>query len=387
MALVTNSRTPANNYHTEATSITLEWTAHTTAGEDITDSLLAWRVSGGSWQYERRSWPAGTHAVAHTRRVYPDPGDLVQWFVGAIYVIAGGSGSNYQSATWSAYRNRDTTPPVIAGVLPSTGSVAPGSSGITCQCTVTDNVSVSWVRLYVDGVLEQSWVGSGDKGHPLAGLGVSHTKKLTLGPHTYRFEAADSSGNTASTGNININVTNGLPVVPPGAITVAGQAGAVSVANLGNVAVSWPEFLDGNPEDSLTYTLENRAVGGAWTEVATGIDGLSYDWSPDIGLGAAELRVKANDGTGDSGYLARAQITIVSSQSPTAPVLVTPAGGENWREGETHEVSWTPASHPEGLPMNIEMQFSALGDFSDAIPVAVMPNTGSYDWTLSTELV
>ena len=239
MALVTNSRTPANNYHTEATSITLEWTAHTTAGEDITDSLLAWRVSGGSWQYERRSWPAGTHGVAHTRRVYPDPGDLVQWFVGAIYVSPGGSGHNYQSATWLAYRDPDTTAPVIAGVLPAAGSVAPGSSGVVFRCNVTDTVSVSWVRLYVDGVLEQSWVGSGDK---------SHTKKLTLGPHTYRFEAADGSGNTASTGNINITVINGLPAVPPGAIAVAGETGPVSVANLGNVAVSWPAFSTGTPK-------------------------------------------------------------------------------------------------------------------------------------------
>jgi hypothetical protein len=378
VALVTNSRTPANNYHTEATSITLEWTAHTTAGEDITDSLLAWRISGGSWQYERRSWPAGTHSVAHTRRVFPDPGDLVQWFVGAIYVSPGGGGSNYQSATWSAYRDRDTTAPVIAGVLPASGNVAPGSSGVAFQCNVTDNVSLAWVRLYIDGVLEQSWVGSGAK---------SYTKKLALGPHTYRFEAADGSGNTASTGNINITVINGLPAVPPGAIAVADQTGAVAVANLGHVAVTWPAFLDGNPEDILTYTLENRPAGGTWTPVATGIDGLSYDWSPDIGLGAAELRVKANDGTGDSGYLARAQITIVSSQSPTAPVLVTPAGGENWREGETHTIEFTPATHPEGLPIVIEAEFSALGDFSDAVPVGIFANSGDEDWTLGTDLV
>ena len=121
--------------------------------------------------------------------------------------------------------------------------------------------------------------------------------------------------------------------------------------------------------------------------MATGIDGLSYDWSPDIGLGAAELRVKANDGTGDSGYLARAQITIVSSQSPTAPVLVTPAGGENWREGETHTIEFTPATHPEGLPIVIEAEFSALGDFSDAVPVGIFANSGDEDWTLGTDLV
>ena len=262
--------------------------------------------------------------------------------------------AHYQSAR-SAYRTRPTPSSrhsPLDGVAPAVRA-SPSNN-------VTDNVSLAWVRLYIDGVLEQSWVGSGAK---------SYTKKLALGPHTYRFEAADGSGNTASTGNISITVINGLPAVPPGAIAVAGETGPVSVANLGNVAVSWPAFLDGNPEDSLTYTLENRAVGGAWTEVATGIDGLSYDWSPDIGLGAAELRVKANDGTGDSGYLIRTGITIVSSQSPTEPVLLTPSGGESWREGETHAIQFTPATHPESLPIVIEAEFSALGDFSDAVPV------------------
>jgi len=179
------------------------------------------------------------------------------------------------------------------------------------------------------------------------------------------------------------------PTVPSGTITVNGQTGAVSVANLGAIWVSWPAFSDGNVEDTLTYTLEERAAGGAWAEVASGLSGLSYEWSPDLGLGAAELRVKASDGTTDSAYLTRTGIIIVSSQSPNAPTLTSPTGGETWREGETHDVTWTPAAteHPEGLPCTYEIQFSALGDFSDAVTITTAADDGSYPWTLSTDLV
>ena len=111
------------------------------------------------------------------------------------------------------------------------------------------------------------------------------------------------------------------------------------------------------------------------------------EWIPDDGLGAAELRVKANDGTGDSAsYLSRASITVLSSQSPTDPVLDEPADTP-WREGETHSVTWTESTHPESLPITYEIQFSAAGDFSDAVVIATTITGASYAWTLATTLV
>ena len=351
MSVFYDSRTPADGATVPpGTSVTLSCTMHTTGpGESLVEVRLRRRKNGGSWITTTQN-PSGSSTTI-SAGMSLGPSDICEWDILVKWRDSGGAIWDLQLSIRTVKGLPDTTPPTITGVTPAAGNVAPGGSGVVFAGAATDNYRLDWLKLYVDDALEQTWTSTGLKSYI----------KRSLGPHTYRFEAADGSGNTASTGNINITVINGLPAVPPGAIAVADQTGAVEVANLGHVAVTWPAFLDGNPEDILTYTLENRPAGGTWTPVATGIDGLSYDWSPDIGLGAAELRVKANDGTGDSGYLIRTGITIVSSQSPTEPVLLTPSGGESWREGETHELSWTPATHPEGLPIVIEAEFSAWG--------------------------
>jgi hypothetical protein len=188
---------------------------------------------------------------------------------------------------------------------------------------------------------------------------------------------------------VSITVINAVPVVPSGTLTVAGTTSPAEVANLGHIWVSWPAFLDGNPEDTITYTLEYKIDSVGYTEVATGITGLSQEWIPDDGLGPCTIRVKANDGTGDSAYLTRTTVTVVSSQSPNEPTLTAPEGAETWREGETHNVTWTPASpeHPEGLPCLYEIQFSKLGDFSDAVVLTTTADGGTWPWPLSTTLV
>lgn len=380
-------RTPVNGATQDPGTVTLSVSYNMTGGAYIWQHKIDWRRNGGSWNTVTSNTPL-YGAGSYTASVGMDSNDLIEWYMTAYWVDAGGSYhinlDGGPSAVWSVTPTPDTTAPTITSVTPAAGNATPGGAGVTFQASVTDNNSVAEVKLYVDGALEYTWTTSGTKA-----LTKALTKKLTLGAHTYRWTAKDREGNTADTGTVNITIINGAPEVPSGAITVAGQTGAVSVANLGAVALSWPAFLDGNPEDSLTYTLENRAAGGAWAEVATGITSPAYEWSPNIGLGAAELRVKANDGTVDSAYLTRTGITIVSSQSPNAPTLTSPLGGETWREGETHNVTWTPAAteHPEGLPCTYEIQFSALGDFSDAVTITTTADDGSYPWTLSTDLV
>jgi hypothetical protein len=344
-------------------------------GAYLARSRIYYRRNGSAWAYDECSY-AQVYEAVHTFVIGVGYSDFIEWFVMGWTQTEESNASDIRTIT----RGPDTVAPTITEVSPSAGNVTPGTSGVTFLATVADNDSISEVKLYVDGDLVASWSTSGVK---------VVTKKLSLGAHTYRWWAKDREGNTADTGTVNIMVVNVAPTVPSGTITVNGQTGAVSVANLGAIWVSWPAFSDGNVEDTLTYTLEERAAGGAWAEVASGLSGLSYEWSPDLGLGAAELRVKASDGTTDSAYLTRTGITIVSSQSPNAPTLTSPTGGETWREGETHDVTWTPAAteHPEGLPCTYEIQFSALGDFSDAVTITTTADDGSYPWTLSTDLV
>ncbi len=379
MALIAvTDRSPADGAtnNTGSATLTLKWTA--AEGCNIYDCMLYYRLNGGAWQTSTAH--PNTYTYTHSWTISVSPLEHIEWYATAYWTDLGGGFNVSTAAVYELYGAADTTDPTITSVTPATGNVAPGSTGVVFAATVADNISLANAKLYIDSVLKETWTSAGAK---------TRTELLTLGAHTYEWTAEDSSGNTATTGVVNITVINVLPAVPSGTITVAGQTGAVEVANLGNVAISWPAFADGNPENTITYTLEEKIGAGAWTQVATSLSGLTYEWIPNSGLGAAELRVKANDGTGDSSYLSRASISIVSSQTPNAPTLTSPAGGESWREGEIHNVTWTPASpeHPEGLPCVYEIQFSADGTFTDAVTITTEADDGSYPWTLATDLV
>lgn len=376
--LSTGTRTPADEASTSTYgSKALTVAVSADAGSVIYDFRIYSRINGGAWSYSKQTPYSNTATLV--RYVTVTPGDQVDWYQVVYWVDPAGGYQVTSGSSWQYYGAADTTDPTITSVTPATGNVAPGGTGVTFQATVQDNYQVKNAKLYVDTVLKQTWTTNGTH---------SRTESLDLGAHTYEWTAEDIGGNTATTGVVNITVINAVPVVPSGTITVAGETGAVSVANLGAVWISWPAFLDGNPEDSLTYTLENRAAGDAWAQVATGLTGLTYEWSPDVGIGAAELRVKANDGTGDSAYLTRTGITVLSSQAPNAPTLTAP-GAVTWREGQTQNVTWNVASpeHPESVACTYEIQFSAAGDFSDLVVITVDADGGTYAWTLATTLV
>lgn len=378
MSVVASDRSPAsgtkNTDGVESLSIT--WGSF---GAPLYICYIFYRRNGGSWT-SKISHYGTAYEATQTVGVSVGYGDYIEWY-------GRGYDANMEYAetsVWSLYREAlppDTTDPSIGSVTPSAGNVAPSAGGtVTFQATVTDDQGLAEAKLYVDGALQQTWLTDGI---------LSYTKVLTKGVHTYEWTAEDASGNTSATGTVNITVTNVVPVVPAGTVTVAGETGAVEVANLGNVWISWPEFLDYNAEDTLNYTAEYQIASGGWHSIVSGSTATTVEWTPSDGIGAAEIRVKANDGTGDSSYLTRAGITVLSSQSPNAPTITSPTGGEEWREGETKNITWTVASpeHPEGLPCTYEIQFSALGDFSDAVTLTVSADGGTYPWTLATDLV
>ncbi len=378
MALNVTGRAPENAAVVTPGSCTLSVDYNVTGGYFIYRHQIYWKVGSGTWQVSTASGQTWSGVCGFTRAISVGPSESVEWYIVVYYIDAGGVYRIGTFETWNVYGAPDTTAPTITSITPAMGNVAPGGNGIVFGATLADDYQFQTGSLYVDGVLEETWLAAGAK---------SVTKKLSLGAHTYRWTAEDEAGNTTDTGTINITVINGAPVVATGAVmTVAGSTGAVSVANLGSVRVSWTPFADGNPEDDLTYTLEERVAGGSWAQYATGLTSPATYWTPDLGLGAVELRVKANDGTADSGYLTRTGITVLSSQSPTAPTI-TDVGGNTWREGEEHDLGWSASTHPESLPITYRLEFSALGDFTDAALIAEGIVGTSYAWSLPTTLV
>lgn len=82
-------------------------------------------------------------------------------------------------------------------------------------------------------------------------------------------------------------------------------------------------------------------------------------------------------------------IEFTDPDPPNAPTLTSPNGSETWREGEIKSVTYTVADpeHPDGLPCTYEFQFSAAGDFTDAVDCADNIDSSPYSWTLPQTLV
>lgn len=381
MPVAPTSRTPAIKATVDPGYTTIGMTFDATDGAYIYEVKLFWRVGSGTWQ----EWSSGISVWTGTglkfeTEVSSPPEAEVEWSATCYFVDEYGRFQVANYYPWPFTVKPDTTAPTITPSAPA-ASQAPGVDGITFAANIQDNWNVVSVKLYVDGDLVKTWS---------AGSGVrSFVKKLTKGAHSYYWWAKDGSGNESQTASTDFTVVNAAPAKPAGVVTVLGRTGAVSVANLGAIPVSWPAFPDGNPEDAVTYRLENRAAGGGWALVAEDISSPAYEWTPDLGLGAVELRVRATDGTDTSDWMTRTGITVVASQPPNAPTLTAPTDSDDWREGETHDVTWTKADpeHPEGLPCTYEVQFSAAGDFSDAVTVGSGLTGESWPWVLSPELV
>ena len=84
------------------------------------------------------------------------------------------------------------------------------------------------------------------------------------------------------------------------------------------------------------------------------------------------------------------QLPGVLVTAPEAPVSVdVPEGGESWREGSVQTLEWTPDDPEQAEDFNClyDVEFSAAGDFTDAVTVVEGEADASYAWTLPESLV
>ncbi|MDH5575943.1 MAG: S8 family serine peptidase [Nitrospirota bacterium] len=83
----------------------------------------------------------------------------------------------------------DSTPPTITSMSPSDGSSV--SRSVTIQVSASDNVQVTSVKLYIDGVLKSS-VTSGSLSYGW------NTRKVSSGSHLIKAIAQDAAGNSTT---------------------------------------------------------------------------------------------------------------------------------------------------------------------------------------------
>ncbi len=101
----------------------------------------------------------------------------------------------------------DTTVPTTAITSPATGASFTVGTNVTLTASASDNVGVTKVEFYVDGVLKGS-----DTAAPYSL--AWNTTGVATGPHTIRSKAYDAAGNAATSTAVSVGLT---AVPPPGA--------------------------------------------------------------------------------------------------------------------------------------------------------------------------
>ncbi|MBL1266151.1 Ig-like domain-containing protein, partial [Methylomicrobium sp. RS1] len=106
------------------------------------------------------------------------------------YNSSGNSSYSNSAAATTGAAVSDTTPPTVSILNPTSGAKVSGTVGISAKAS--DNVSISSLKLYIDGKL----VSSGNT----SSLSYSwNSRKASSGTHTISSTAADAAGNLAST--------------------------------------------------------------------------------------------------------------------------------------------------------------------------------------------
>ncbi|HSC92403.1 MAG TPA: LamG-like jellyroll fold domain-containing protein [Gaiellaceae bacterium] len=164
--------------------------------------------------------PSAANRIAQpTTTSYTDPG-LAPGTYDYKVVAADAAGnlgpaSNEASATVVS----DTTPPTVQITAPTGGSTVSGT--ITVAASAADNLGVAGVRFTVDG----AQVGSEDTTAPYEVSWATGT--ATNGLHTLRAIARDAAGNTTTSADVVVTVSNVAPPPPTGLVAAYGfEAGA-----------------------------------------------------------------------------------------------------------------------------------------------------------------
>jgi len=246
-----------------------------------------------SLAWDTKSKPNGSYLL--TAKAYDAAGNLGTSSSLTVHV------SNVSSTVLS-----DSIAPVVSITSPAASSTVKGS--VTVSASATDNVGVSKVSFFVDGVLKAT-----DTVAPF-----SYSWDTTLASnwaHSLSAKAYDAAGNVGSSSNLAVKVSNVTSTVPSDSI-----APVVSITSpAASSTVSGAVTVSANATDNVKVSSVGFYVNGILQATST-VAPYSFAWNTaTLANGAYTVSAKAYDAAGNVGLSANVAVTV--SNDRTAPVV------------------------------------------------------------------
>jgi hypothetical protein len=199
----------------------------------------------------------------------------------------------------------DTTAPTVAISSPLSGTV---SGTVTVNATASDNVGVTKVEFYVNGVIAAT-----DTAAPFSFSWNSKT--VANGSASLTAYAYDAAGNKKVSSAVSVTVSN---------VAVDTMAPAVAIASPLGGTVSGTVAVTANADDNVGVARVDLYVNGAMVATATARP-YTFSWnSSTLANGTATLTAYAYDAAGNFKVSAPVSVTVnnvVAAADAQPPVL------------------------------------------------------------------
>lgn len=247
-----------------------------------------------------------TNGCGHTTYLgYNDPAwDNGLIIANAVAWLANGSGGT----------SGDTTAPTVSISSPAAGATVTGT--VSVNATASDNVGVTKVEFYLDGVLQStdtvsayswSWATTG----------------AANGSHSLTAKAYDAAGNVKTSTAVSVTVSNtggGTDTTAPTASITSPTSGST---------VSGTVTVNASATDNVGVTKLEIYIDGTLRNSTTTASTLSYSWNTTTFANSSHTIVaKGYDAAGNIGSSSNVTVT-VSNGGTTTTQLLSNAGFES----------------------------------------------------------
>ena len=217
----------------------------------------------------------------------------------------------------------DTTPPAVAVTAPTNGSTL--TTTVTVSVSATDNVGVTLVKCYLNGVCVATNTGA-------PASFIWDTTGYANGAYSLQATAYDAAGNSGSSPVVNVTVQNPVPDTTPPTAQILSPANGATLAGINSVNVS--------ASDNVGVTkVEWYLDGGMAGSSASSSPAFSWDTTKSIN-GTHSLQAKAYDAAGNIGSSALVSVAVQNLVPDTTPpsVQITSPGNSATLTSKTTKV-------------------------------------------------